>query len=253
MCPVFGRLLRVEGPLMPLVPSDSPPPSPPTPVLGGPSPAGPAPMASPPEALNPPTHAPAAEGPSPQANAPEPLSLPLDPLAAVLSYLIPGLGQVYQGRIGKGLLFFAGLYGLFFYGMWMGQWRNVWIPEPADVQEVDLLGWRIQGTAKAIYNRPQFGGQVWIGTAAWPAIMQYVNFDKDRKAGPVFGTFERCPTEEELNALQRDGNKRWDLGWVYTVIAGVLNMLVIYDALAGPMFREPPANPEKKDNENGTW
>jgi hypothetical protein len=24
------------------------------------------------------------------------------------------------------------------------------------------------------------------------------------------------------------------------VIAGVLNLLVIYDALAGPMFREPP-------------
>ena len=53
----------------------------------------------------------------------------LDPLAAFLSYLIPGLGQVYQGRVGKGLLFFFGLYLLFFYGMWMGQWRNVWLPE----------------------------------------------------------------------------------------------------------------------------
>ena len=28
--------------------------------------------------------------------------------AAVLSYLIPGLGQVYQGRTGKGILFFVG-------------------------------------------------------------------------------------------------------------------------------------------------
>ena len=27
------------------------------------------------------------------------------PGAAVLSYLVPGLGQIYQGRIGKGLLF----------------------------------------------------------------------------------------------------------------------------------------------------
>ena len=27
---------------------------------------------------------------------------------------------------------------------------------------------------------------------------------------------------------------------MYTVIAGVLNLLVIYDALAGPMFRDPP-------------
>ena len=45
----------------------------------------------------------------------------LDPLAALMSYLIPGLGQVYQGRVGKGLLFFFGLYLLFFYGMWMGK------------------------------------------------------------------------------------------------------------------------------------
>ena len=36
--------------------------------------------------------------------------------------------------------------------------------------------------------------------------------------------------------MQRDSDKRWDLGWVYTVIAGVLNVLVIYDALAGPAF-----------------
>ena len=36
--------------------------------------------------------------------------------------------------------------------------------------------------------------------------------------------------------LQRDGDKTWDLGWVYTVIAGVLNIMVIYDALTGPAF-----------------
>ena len=42
--------------------------------------------------------------------------------------------------------------------------------------------------------------------------------------------------EGELNDLQRDSDKRWDLGWVYTVIAGVLNIMVIYDALAGPAF-----------------
>jgi hypothetical protein len=47
-----------------------------------------------------------------------------------------------------------------------------------------------------------------------------------------------------LNKLQRDGDKTWDLGWVYTVIAGVLNVLVIYDALAGPAFREGKGTPQ---------
>lgn len=161
----------------------------------------------------------------------------LDPIAAVLSYLIPGLGQVYQGRVGKGLLFFFGLYGLFFYGMWMGHWRNVWLPDATDLPDVEIAGRKLEGTLKALSYRPQFLGQFWIGTAAWPAVIQYRNFDKDKKEGPYFGSFQRAPSEEELNLLQRNGNKRWDLGWVYTVIAGVLNLLVIYDAFAGPMFR----------------
>lgn len=165
----------------------------------------------------------------------------LDPLAALLSYLIPGLGQIYQGRVGKGLLFFGGLYLLFFYGMWMGQWRNVWLPDAEKLPDVSLAGQTLGGPAKAISYRPQFLGQFWIGTAAWPAVYQYVVYDATKDAGPIFGKFERTPDEKELNDLQRNGNKRWDLGWVYTVIAGVLNLLVIYDAFAGPMFRDPPA------------
>ncbi len=164
-----------------------------------------------------------------------------DPLAGLLSYVIPGLGQIYQGRVGKGLLFFGGLYVLFFYGMWMGQWRNVWLPDAEGLPDVAIAGQTLGGAAKAVSYRPQFLGQFWIGTAAWPAVYQYVMFDRTKDAGPIFGKFERTPDEKELNELQRNGNKRWDLGWVYTVIAGVLNLLVIYDAFAGPMFRDPPA------------
>lgn len=202
---------------------------------------------------------PAAQAPAPAAVASKAVAeeelppLPLDLVAGLLSYLIPGLGQVYQGRIGKGLLFFGGLYLLFFYGMWMGQWQNVWLPDATDLPDVEIVGQRLPGMAKAFSYRPQFLGQVWIGTAAWPALAQYAYFDKDRKVLPVFGAFQRTPTEDELNALQRDGNKRWDLGWVYTVIAGVLNLLVIYDAVAGPMFREPQPGLRKRGGEDATW
>jgi hypothetical protein len=176
----------------------------------------------------------------------EPLDLPLppvklDPLAALFSYLVPGLGQIYQGRVGKGLLFFVGLYTLFFYGMWMGQWRNVWLPDTHDLPDVVVLGQRLEGVPKAVSYRPQFVAQFFIGTAAWPAVYQYIKFDRTKDEGPPpFKKFQRSPTEEQLNDLQRNASKRWDLGWVYTVIAGVLNLLVIYDALAGPMFRDPP-------------
>lgn len=187
--------------------------------------------------------------PKPTPSSPSPPPPPLDPLAGLLSYLIPGLGQIYQGRVAKGLLFFFGLYTLFFYGMWMGQWRNVWLPDVRDLPDVVVFGQKLEGGLKAVWTRPQFLGQFWIGIAAWPAVVQFVQYDKTQDSGPVFGKFQRAPSEEELNDIQRRASKRWDLGWVYTVIAGVLNLLVIYDALAGPMFRDPPRESEPAGGE----
>jgi hypothetical protein len=182
----------------------------------------------------------------------------LDPLAAVLSYLLPGLGQVLQGRIGKGLLFFVCLYGLFFYGMWMGQMKNVWLPDATRLPavEVPIVG-QLDGLAKAVYHRPQFLGQFWIGVAAWPALVQYAAYEPpgegEERARPaaVLGYYMQAPTEAELNTLQRGGDKRWDLGWVYTVIAGVLNVLVIYDAFAGPVIRDDHPEPGDGPNPGG--
>ena len=52
----------------------------------------------------------------------------MDAIAGALSYLIPGLGQIYQGRVVKGVVFFVSLYALFFYGMSLGKWKNVYLP-----------------------------------------------------------------------------------------------------------------------------
>lgn len=158
-----------------------------------------------------------------------------DFLAALLSFLMPGLGQVMQGRIAKGMLFFVCLNALFFYGMMMGQWKNVWLPDATGLPKVMLAGKELTGVPKAIWNRPQFLGQFFVGVAAWPAVLQYATYDPDKTTGPLFGSYQREPKPDELNDLQRNGDKRWDLGWVFTVIAGALNLLVIYDAFAGPV------------------
>jgi hypothetical protein len=162
----------------------------------------------------------------------------LDPFAALLSYLVPGLGQIYQGRTAKGVLFLVSLYVLFFYGMWLGEFRNVYIPHVDDKRQNLVFKSTVFGD---IENRLHFAGQFWIGIAAWPAVIQYTA-DPNAAQHSVLGVWQRAPKEEELNALQRNGDKRWDLGWVYTVIAGVLNILVIYDALAGPAVREQAAS-----------
>ena len=166
---------------------------------------------------------------SPKPSPPPPVKL--DYLAGVLSYLVPGLGQLTQGRVGKGLLFLVCLYGLFFYGMWLGSFQNVYLPDnhPGEPTAARL--------ASDLYTRFQFVGQFPIGLAAWPAAYQYAVYD-DRDERPPLRGWMRAPAVERVNELQRDGDKTWDLGWVYTVIAGVLNVLVVYDALAGPAFRE---------------
>jgi hypothetical protein len=165
----------------------------------------------------------------------EPSTAPIySPLAGLLSYLVPGLGQIYQGRISKGILFFVCLYGLFFAGMAQGHWQNVYLPDTA---KIIPNTWNLPRPVANLYNRLQFVGQFWIGVAAWPAVWQYATYDSADKA-PFLWNFERTPSEDEINKLQRDRDKTWDLGWVYTVIAGILNILVIYDALVGPAFAE---------------
>ena len=195
------------------------------------------------------------------ASSPQALSLPdrlSDPTAALLSYLIPGLGQVYQGRIGKGVLFFVCIYTLFFVGVYLGSGTvhlkhgeddetysvssNVYLPDTAEQNNP----FNLPRLAANLYNRPQFAGQFWVGIAAWPAVWQYVNYDRRQENGdPVLGHFERTPSEAALNAVHTSGDKLLELAWVFTVIAGVLNVMVIYDALAGPAFLPSNAEDDK--------
>jgi hypothetical protein len=152
-------------------------------------------------------------------------------LPALLSYLVPGLGQIYQGRIGKGVLFFVCIYTLFFYGMALGSWSNVYIPPNQFNANNSLFK---EAPLANLWVRPQYLGQFWVGIAAWPAIIQYKYNSAEPNA--LLRNFQKTPPEPVLNELQTNGDKTWDLGWVYTVIAGVLNIMVIYDALTGPAF-----------------
>ena len=208
---------------------------------------------------------------------------PYAPVAALLSYLVPGLGQIVQGRVAKGLLFLVCLYGMFFYGLYLGRWHNVFVPESPAPRD-GSGGTRLLDT---LTDRARFAGQFWIGAAAWPAILHaaqgtpYVEMpdgsrgkivggveprvrsaeyhreltvvrrtatgvevttDDDKKVElpirglPILGTFLGAPDEPLLNQELRNSDKKYELGWMYTVIAGVLNILVIYDAFAGPAF-----------------
>jgi hypothetical protein len=199
-----------------------------------------------PAAMSPPGGSQEKTKPAPEPSAARPTGPRIySPLAGFLSYLVPGLGQIYQGRIRKGLLFLVCLYGMFFTGLAMGSWRNVYL---ADVQqEVVLFNWRLPNPLANLYHRLHYAGQFWIGVAAWPALWQYNKLPVPDD--PFWKNFERgaeTPAEqEELNQQITNSDKTPDLAWVYTVIAGVLNILVIYDAAAGPAFGAAMPKPKE--------
>ncbi|HBI44009.1 MAG TPA: hypothetical protein DDY78_14335 [Planctomycetales bacterium] len=181
----------------------------------------------------------------------------IQPLPGFLSFLVPGLGQIYQGRVGKGVLFFVSIYALFFYGMYLGSGTvkagepeatytvsgNVYLPE-APKQSAPFLN--LPPMMNDLYNRPQYLGQFWVGVVAWPALWQYFTYDKKQEPQTALGLFERTPSDDALNAVHTYGDKLVELGWVYTVIAGVLNIMVIYDALAGPALLARKPDPVRK-------
>ena len=182
-------------------------------------------------------------------------SQPTSFLGGFLSFLVPGLGQIMQGRVTKGLMFLVLLLTLFHVGHALGNYQNVYLPPP----DAQAAGQPSPNLGQALYNsvisqRLPFAGQIWIGVAAWPALFQY--FEKPipgEDRWPFLKTYMKAPgnnpnvtpNETQVNNFIRDSDKMPDLGLICTIIAGVLNILVIYDAYAGPAFLPPRKKPSE--------
>jgi hypothetical protein len=176
-------------------------------------------------------------------------------LAAFLAWLVPGLGHIYQGRTGKGVLFFVCIVGTFVYGLIIGQGRVVYA-STADVFSREFL------------ERWQFLCQVGVGLPALPALVQRERI-QDGKPPLVADNFMRPPYKfppqgsngftspdkadntvdhpDELAKWNYELGDLFELGTVFTVIAGLLNILAIYDAYGGPLIIPPPEDKKKLD------
>jgi TM2 domain-containing membrane protein YozV len=143
-------------------------------------------------------------------------------LAAFLAWLWPGAGHLYQGRRAKGFLFMASILGTFFFGFFLGDGRVVyasWKPEPF---------------------RWSYLCQACVGLPALPALVEAKRARSGRE-GLFPNDWFQPPTqvadsEDELDRLQKRLHHRFEFGSIYTMIAGLLNVLVIYDAFGGPAY-----------------
>jgi hypothetical protein len=169
-------------------------------------------------------------------------------LAAVLAWLIPGLGHLYQGRTGKGMLFFVCVLGTFVYGLYLGQGKVVYASVPGH----DPWRW-------------QYYCQMGVGMPALPALVQRSRFMQERPL--LWGGLMAPPRNEQTSWIddsnqettQPDELAKWivdmhphyELGTVYTVIAGLLNLLVICDAYAGPLILKHRGEPPGQTDPEG--
>src|SRR5262245_16519423 len=141
-------------------------------------------------------------------------------LAAFLAWLIPGAGHLYQRRTGKGLLFMICILGTYFFGLALGEGKVVY----ASWNQVD--------------RRWQYPLQLGVGLPAAPAIVQSMVVRRGNP--PMLGGLMAPPaTQEQLSFWHYTLNMRFELGTLYTMVAGLLNILAIWDAYAGPVISEP--------------
>ncbi|MBQ2621217.1 MAG: TM2 domain-containing protein [Thermoguttaceae bacterium] len=168
-------------------------------------------------------------------------------LAALLTFVLPGAGHFYQGRIGKGIVFCVCVLGLFIYGL---------VLSSGDVGWGRAMYWKWTSDDHRFY----FLGQVCIGAPALPALIQ----SKRAKNGedPLLYGFMAPPISSRyvvnnhgkleyanlsaeslaeqnskynytFHQIRKSLNKDFELGTLFTTIAGLLNLLVVFDAAGG--------------------
>lgn len=162
-------------------------------------------------------------------------------MAGFLAWLIPGLGHFYQGRRAKAALFFLCIMGLFVFGLCL-----------SSSNESNTNGDGTIGYGRAVYFSWKKSDKTWgyicqvcVGLPALPALVQANRMSQRKQVW--FGGFMAPPRPDlchdhdinkdqpTLHDLHRVLNRRFELGWVFTTIAGLLNVLAIYDACAGPV------------------
>jgi hypothetical protein len=149
-------------------------------------------------------------------------------VAGILAWIWPGAGHLYQRRYAKGALFMVCILGTFFFGLVLGEGKVVYASQFRDSSK------RIEGVSGYL--------------SAMPAVAQALV--AKRGGQPMFGGWMASPENpEELNRWNKEMGTRYDLALLYTIIAGLLNWLAIYDAAAGPAFSEPTEK-EKKDGKS---
>jgi hypothetical protein len=189
-----------------------------------------------------------------------------DPLwAAFLAWLWPGAGHLYQRRYAKGFLFMACILGTFIFGMGLGRGRVVYAstrPNDFRWQYFMQLGVGLPALpALAQSYKTKSGADPWFPIAyryprgyidgqgnirSLEIIDDVTEFRRQADRKPIVDGLYAPPAgpihEQENDVLgmwHLESKQLYDIGTLFAIVAGLLNLLVIYDAFAGPSIPAP--------------
>ena len=188
--------------------------------------------------------------------------------AAFLAWIWPGAGHFYQRRYAKGFLFMVCVLGTFFYGLGLGRGRAVYASfKPGDFrwQYVCQLGAgavALPAIAQAYATRDG-GDPYFVLCERYPFVKgdprSYLIVEEDSNYdGPTLKDGFMAPPAGEMHIDTRDTLGMWhydmkhkfDIATLYCIVAGLLNMLVIYDAFCGPAILTPEQREKMEAKKN---
>jgi hypothetical protein len=165
-----------------------------------------------------------ADSTAPSPPAPQ-IDLKNPGVAAFWAWFWPGAGHFYQGRNAKGMVFMTAILTTYFFGLAIGKGNVVY----ASFRPDDL--------------RLQYIFQVGVGLPALPALVQSFRVAQRQRPIPVFGEprfmappSNVFPGDDELSQWNKRPGLSFEMGTLYTMVAGLLNFLAICDAYAGPLL-----------------
>jgi hypothetical protein len=173
-------------------------------------------------------------------------------LAALLAWLVPGAGHFYQGRHAKGALFLVCILGLFIWGLILGDGRCVYFQvEPANMRRWSYLfqaGAGLPALPALVGTYRANDGKTTLPFFSEPYYMPPRPVDgQDRPQEYKDWDDARGVSRSQYDVWSRDLNRNFELGTVFAMIAGLLNILAVYDAWQGPAFGAASAGGSRRD------
>lgn len=192
--------------------------------------------------------------------------------AALLGWLWPGAGHFYQRRFAKGFLFMICVLSTFFFGLCMGRGRVVYASSrPNDFRWHYLcqVGVGLPAFPALLQSAvTSNGGDPWFELCRrYPKgyesptkqLLEFAVIPTDDKTftGKALKDGFMAPPAGQVVLDKNDVLGMWhvelghwfELGTLYTMVAGLLNFIAVYDAFAGPVIITPEMR-RKMDEKN---